>query len=146
MNKKILLIATLLTVALSVWGVDTYLNTSKTINWVPNPMLDSSNIALSIGETKSVNGIKITLNKIASDSRCPIGVQCIQAGTVVAEVQAINGTDTQIINVEYGASKSVSDKFNKYNVSLIEVAPNKTADSETNISEYKLTFRINILK
>src|SRR6185437_3005515 len=50
-----------------------------------------------IGQTISGLGVTITPMKVLEDSRCPVDVECIQAGTVRidAELSAGMGTSTQ---------------------------------------------------
>ena len=47
-------------------------------------------ITLGIGESSTVGGTKITLNRILEDSRCPQSTKCIQSGRIVAEISIVN--------------------------------------------------------
>ena len=48
----------------------------------PIPATTEATTTLAIGESATVNGIRLTVRDLVEDSRCPIDVQCIQAGTV----------------------------------------------------------------
>lgn len=87
------------------------------------PMATSSaHIIGRIGQVSSVLGIMITPLEILEDSRCPSGVQCIQAGTVRVRLKIENGTNAaeQIITL----GKSVSTDTTK--ITLTDVAPAKS--------------------
>ena len=48
---------------------------------------DSAQVrTIGLGETATFDGPRVRALQVAEDSRCPIGVQCIQAGTVRLEV------------------------------------------------------------
>lgn len=49
---------------------------------------DSAQVrTIGLGETATFDGLNVRALQVAEDSRCPIGVQCIQAGTVRLEVE-----------------------------------------------------------
>jgi hypothetical protein len=52
----------------------------------------SGTVTLTIGKSAAVNGTTIGVLSLSEDSRCPVDVQCIQAGTVRvrASVNALN--------------------------------------------------------
>ena len=92
-----------------------------------------------VGETKYINGVRITVNKIIEDSRCPIGVMCIQAGRLVASVTLKSDTDEETLNMEAGAKATAFDSFR---VSLVSSSDVKRADKPIPPDEYKLVFKV----
>lgn len=90
-----------------------------------------------VGQTAFVNGVKITVNSIVEDSRCPESVQCIRAGTVTANVTMQSDTDRETADL-------ASDRtlpFDSYRISLEKIVPPRdTARPESR--EYVLTFRV----
>jgi hypothetical protein len=60
----------------------------------------SATITLAIGKSLTVQGTTISVLNLAEDSRCPVDVQCIQAGTVRvrASVNALNRDFTFSLN------------------------------------------------
>ncbi len=94
---------------------------------------------LRIGETKNINGVRVTLNTIVSDNRCPVDVQCITAGAVVANITLKSDTDLETRTV---ASDQKPVGFDAYWVSLENVEPAQTTQHTTKPSEYLLTFRV----
>ena len=98
---------------------------------------------VSVGKSVFVNGVKITLNKIIQDSRCPVDVQCIQAGKVVADVTLQSDTDKKTVEISSGSEESF---FDSYKISLEDVSPSRNSKTELNLKDYKLTFKVIIEK
>jgi hypothetical protein len=93
-------------------------------------------VTLKVGERKQVLGIYITPLSILEDSRCPIDVQCIQAGTVrvkmLAESGMGNGDLTLRLN-ELGTTETEE-------ITLTDVSPAPRSTVEIAKGEYRLTF------
>ncbi len=52
----------------------------------------ATTLVLGINEAQESQGVTVTIQKVLEDSRCPVEVQCIQAGTV--RVEALVTTDS----------------------------------------------------
>ncbi|HEV2747993.1 MAG TPA: hypothetical protein VGW34_11935 [Allosphingosinicella sp.] len=52
---------------------------------------------IALGETASLDGVDVTPLAVEEDSRCPIGVQCIQAGTVRLRVKVGRRRPAEIV-------------------------------------------------
>lgn len=91
-----------------------------------------------VGETVFINGVLITLNSIVSDSRCQEGVQCIWAGSVVANVFLRSDTDSETVNIETGKA---AIGFDSFLVSIESVSPAKTV-SGPDLQDYILTLKV----
>jgi len=63
--------------------------------------------------------ITISFNRVISDSRCPIGVECVWAGEVIGEFRYTKGSYSVIFNATNGYSVFVDG----YSVKLIDVLP-----------------------
>src|SRR3989344_3954342 len=94
---------------------------------------------IAVGETKYINGVRITLNKIVEDSRCPADAVCIQAGKIVANVTLKSDTDQETINM---ADSDAPRGFDTWKVSLVSSAPFPLASNPVPFSKYKVTFRV----
>ena len=103
---------------------------------------DAHEGTIAVGETRLISGVKITVNSILNDSRCPSGVQCIQAGWVTTNVTLKSDTDTETIEMHSGAAAKAFDSFK---VSLIKIEPQKISVREISAQEYRLTFRVDAL-
>ncbi len=103
----------------------------------------SGNVTMSLGESISLINMKLTLNSIKEDSRCPSDVTCVWVGRVVANITLSDGFDTPVERdiVLSGAKEG----FNNYFVSLVGVMPGTISTKTISPSEYRVTFHIDEL-
>ena len=92
-----------------------------------------------VGKTVFINGVRITLNKIVQDSRCPIDVQCIQAGWVTANVTLRSDTDKETRDI---ASNAAPVAFDSFKISIENIKPSRVAGSAPESGSYLITFRV----
>ncbi len=92
-----------------------------------------------IGETKFINGVKITLNSVPGDYRCPIDVQCIEAGAITANVTLQSDTDKETRNI---ASDEVPASFDSFKISIVGVEPPVYAGKVVDPNSYMVTFKV----
>lgn len=92
-----------------------------------------------VGETVFVNGVRITLNRITEDSRCPASVYCIQAGRLVADVSLRSDTDRETATIASDASPLAFDSFH---ISIAGIEPQKSANQTIDASQYLITFKV----
>jgi len=99
----------------------------------------SAVVTVHIGQTvAAVPGITITPIKVIEDSRCPVDVECIQAGTVRLEAQVVTemGTSTQTFTT--GAPITLGSAT----IVLADVAPVRHSKSTLAPSDYVFVFQI----
>lgn len=94
---------------------------------------------IGIGQTKNINGVDITFNKLVQDSRCPVDVQCIQAGAVTANVTFKVGNEIKTFNMP---SDEVPQQFAGYKISIEEVKPARMSNTEPEANSYRITFKV----
>lgn len=92
-----------------------------------------------VGQSAYVNGVRITLDRITADSRCPADVQCIQAGSVTAVVHLQSDTDSATTTIVSGAAPVGFDSFH---VSIARVEPQRTSTHVPDPKSYLVTFRV----
>lgn len=143
MNKKVLIFAVFVIVILGVAFLWFIPKASLPTSSVSEKNGVVSEAALAVGETKLINGVQLTLNKIVNDSRCPIGVQCIQAGWVTANITLANAANQETVDIRSGTAPKA---FNSFMISIIKIAPEKISTQEIKTSEYRLTFRVDVNK
>ncbi len=107
-----------------------------TINLVDEPGTGQ----VRVGETKTIGGVRITVNKIVEDSRCPIDVVCIQAGRLVANVTLKSNTDQETVDLVLGSRTPKA--FDSYKVSLTLAEPSPLSSQSQTTRVYKLTFKV----
>ncbi len=90
--------------------------------WGPSAPADNaspSTITLKIGEQGTVSGITLKLLKITEDSRCPADVTCIWAGRVVADFDAVSGSQHSVLSLSTDKTAS----FAGFDLSIADVVP-----------------------
>lgn len=100
-------------------------------------------VTLKVGQTGFARGVKITLHSVVQDNRCPVDVQCIEAGAITARVTLKSDTDSETFNMP---SDEVPHPFDSYTVAIIQIKPDRISMRETGQSEYRVTFQVNTLK
>ena len=92
-----------------------------------------------VGETGFINGVRITFNSIVQDSRCPVDVQCIQAGWVTANVTLQSNTDKETKDI---ASNEAPTAFDSYQISIEDIKPTRMSTFNPLPGSYTLTFKV----
>ena len=95
-------------------------------------------VEVKLNEAGTVLGEKITPISIVEDSRCPIDVMCIQAGTVrlATKIESSLGDSTQTITV--GTPVTTESAI----ITLMKVTPDKNSKIQINASDYRFTFQV----
>ncbi|CAN5650116.1 hypothetical protein BH24ACI3_BH24ACI3_02340 [soil metagenome] len=87
-------------------------------------------------EKVAESGHTITFIELVEDSRCPEGVDCIQAGKAVIRVKvAADGREPQCITLETAETESKVE-VHGYWIRLISLDPYPKADAETPRESY----------
>lgn len=98
----------------------------------------SGSVTLHLNETGHFSEVTFTPLEIVEDSRCPVDVQCIQAGTVRVSVgfADANGTMLQPLTLN---KPFITDL---YIITLTSVTPTKNSKTAIGASDYRLTFDV----
>lgn len=96
-----------------------------------------------VGQTVTINNVRITLHSIVQDNRCPVDVQCIEAGAVNAHVTFQNGKNVITFNQPSDEAPYV---FGIHTVAIEAINPPRVSKIQPDPSAYVLTFRVNLLK
>lgn len=99
----------------------------------------ANTVEVGVGESKFVNGVKITLHKVVQDNRCPVDVVCIEAGAITANVTLKSDTDQETFNMP---SDEVPHAFDSFKVSIVNVKPSRVAAHEPAPESYRVTFKV----
>lgn len=104
------------------------------------PKTDTVETQLKTGLNQKVDGwkISITPTSIVEDSRCPIDVTCIQAGTVrvLAKIAVDAGEK------EYVLPFNVPVAVDSRTVTLTRVSPESRSQYQILSTEYRFTFKV----
>ncbi|HYE23383.1 MAG TPA: hypothetical protein VEA92_02980 [Candidatus Paceibacterota bacterium] len=95
-------------------------------------------VTLALGESALFENLRVTPLSIIEDSRCPTDVQCIQAGTVRADVEIVSGMGTSTNTITLGNSVTTEAE----EVLFASVAPETRSGQDIAEGDYRLTFFI----
>lgn len=98
----------------------------------------STDTKVKIGGKVLNNGIFITPLEVLSDSRCPVDVKCIQAGTVTLKAKLQLGTNSEEKTLTLGKSVSFGGKL----VGLVTVTPVTHSKQTISPSDYEFEFSV----
>lgn len=91
-------------------------------------------------------GLRLRFVRVASDSRCPEGVDCIWAGDaeVLIEVGARNRRVSKTLRLHTNASpeRPAEDKYRTYTVKLVELKPYPRANRKIRQGDYTATLLV----
>ena len=104
---------------------------------IPTPK-SSETKELHVGQTQNINGIEITLKNVIEDSRCPIDVQCIQAGNIVANV-VLKSYDMVSVT-QMSSDKTLN--YDSHIISIIRVSPPQNSGRSIISNEYILLIKV----
>ncbi len=81
---------------------------------------------------------KITVLSIVEDSRCPIDVQCIQAGTVKVTIRIESGMGTATETITLGGTITTETEA----ITFVTVRPERESKKTISESDYRFIFRV----
>lgn len=100
---------------------------------------DDTSANMKVGETKFINGVRVTLNKIVEDSRCPSDVVCVWAGRLVVSLTLKSDTDEETLNLESGETPHGFDIFKVY---VESATPKPVSTKPIPPSEFSVFIRV----
>ena len=95
-------------------------------------------VVVALNQSASGLGVTVVPLEVTEDSRCPIGVMCIQAGTV--RVRSTLSMPTGNISQVFTLNQPINTE--NATIELFEVAPIKRAGETFFASDYRFSFRI----
>ncbi|MBO9740135.1 hypothetical protein J7432_14200 [Xanthomonas axonopodis pv. begoniae] len=72
-----------------------------------------------LGEIAAVDGPRVRPDRVIEDSRCPAGVQCIQAGRLVVRATVLGGGWSKEMDLTLGVPAPVADGM----LTLVDATP-----------------------
>ena len=102
------------------------------------PTSTAAQMQARIGQATAALGATISPIAVTQDSRCPVDVQCIQAGTVQlrAQVTDASGTTEKMFTLDKAVIVGTRT------ITLIDVRPDKRSTQTLSPSDYVFTFDI----
>jgi hypothetical protein len=97
-------------------------------------------ITVKIGEKGSANGVSIMPTEVLEDSRCPIGVMCIQAGTLRVQTTLGTGLGSGSAPQIFALNTPITTETEV--VTLTGVTPLKRMNTTISPSDYQFVFSV----
>lgn len=103
---------------------------------IPKSVPAQELVGTPLGTTLSIYDVSVTPIEVVEDSRCPAGVQCIQAGRIRVKTLISNGTKTveRIFQLEDPIT------FDNIAFTMTVVSPAKKADVQLKATDYRFVF------
>lgn len=105
---------------------------------------NSKELVLKSGEKGVFESLTLTFNDIVQDSRCPIDVQCIQAGELVVNLNLKEGAATR--SIVLSSTETLGKDFAGYNILMGEIEPTKTVSVNPENTTYAVHFLVTKLQ
>lgn len=102
-------------------------------------------VTLAPGDSVAIRGeaLVITFVKVTQDSRCPSGVQCIQAGSAdIQLVVELSGQSSTVTITQQGSSTENAQTVGDYTLRF-SLLPYPTAGQAIDPADYRLTLQVN---
>ena len=93
---------------------------------------------VSLNETARLAGLEVTPLSVTEDSRCPSGVQCIQAGTIRIAVRISGGAGGRTLGLTLGVPIRLEGGW----TSLIQACPYPVHGRPTRPDDYLFTLML----
>ena len=136
MMKKPLLLATLLPGAILSLAACAVVPNAGPVVDSPREVAQQGSVVPLLQPVQLGRTVVVTPMRVTEDSRCPQGVQCIQAGRVVVETRIDGPGWRQTQPLTLGEPHTVRD----VTVTLVSVTPEQRADSQVKSAEYRFAF------
>jgi hypothetical protein len=90
------------------------------INNIPaKSVLLEKPFVLEVGEFVYIDKTRLTLYEITEDTRCPVDVECLNAGTISVKLTSNEPENMEIIELSWGDTSL----FTQYGISMSDVTP-----------------------
>jgi hypothetical protein len=102
----------------------------------------SGGVEIQVGKEKKVNGLRIAFERVAEDSRCPVGVVCVWKGNARALFSARTARGEC---VEFELNTGVEPfeyRLGDHTIRLAKLAPHPNVNRETKAGEYVATLAV----
>ena len=100
------------------------------------PFAPLEGMPAAIGETVRVGALTATPRRVVEDSRCPLSVQCVQAGRVVVSTRITGPGGTETVPLVLGEPYPVQGAT----VTLVSARPEKWSERRRPRDEYRFVF------
>lgn len=99
---------------------------------------------LRVGETAMVDdtGLRISVDKVADDSRCPVDVQCVWEGDAAVTVAIVDPAAPRSYELHTSGRYAQEATHGAYHVTLVRLDPAPRSTVPLSPSDYRATLRV----
>lgn len=92
--------------------------------------------AMKIGESVTLNDLRLTFRSVEGDSRCPIDAVCVWAGDaeIALKIEQAGKAAVAALHTTLDPKKT---EWNGYTISLVSVSPSKKAATAIDPADYR---------
>ncbi len=127
--------------------IDDAREASSTPEVVTTPIVNETKKTTITGlyEEISFNDLILEPLEVTEDSRCPMDVQCIQAGRVVVSINIISTIDGNFVhNAEVEIDKPII--VEKTKITFVKAAPDPVSTRKITEGDYRFTFYFEVIE
>jgi hypothetical protein len=117
---------------------DTEQKATSTASDIPSVAASYGEVTLSLKQMARFEELRLVPLSVSEDSRCPVDVQCIQAGTVRIELRMISGLGTSTMQIELGREVTTEAEV----IRFVSVSPDAHSNKPIGEDEYRFTFEV----
>jgi hypothetical protein len=102
-------------------------------------------ISLSPGQSAEIVGenVELAFHRVSSDSRCPTGAQCVNAGTATVVMQLVEqGIDSGRIELFISPGGNAGVAIGGHTLHLLTLEPDPPSSNGVDASDYRITFNV----
>ena len=92
--------------------------------------------AMKIGDSFTLNDLRLTFQRVAGDSRCPIDAVCVWAGDAEIALKLEQGNKSAVASL-HTTLEPKKTEWNGYTISLVSVSPSRRAATDIDPAEYR---------
>ncbi len=107
---------------------------------IPSQLNENGLLELNLGETGRALGVKITPKEVIEDSRCPLDVFCIQAGTVRVRAMLESGLGSGPVEQIFQLGMPITTEVEQ--ITLVATEPTTRAGVKIEPAEYLFFFEV----
>ncbi len=107
----------------------------------PSEVKFNAPFTLAPGQSADVEGLRVTFDRVASDSRCPIDVTCVWEGDAVVVVSLrASGREPASVELHTSGRFAQDASYGDYRIRLAGLEPVARSDRPIAPSDYRATF------
>lgn len=96
-----------------------------------------------LGFGGSDDGIVVQFVRVANDSRCAVGLQCVRAGEAFVTLStAVDGGERQLKTVEIAPGDAATLNVDRFTITLLELQPDPPPVGDVPQNQYTVRLRI----